>query len=153
MLAETRADIVFADQKASMILASLGIGFGAVLAGLLAGDWSPSHLGRAGESLWWVGAVLAASGVGCAAGAVWPRYTSEEAPTEISYWGHIASFASVEQFSEALEKLPVDHVRRTRHQLWRMSRIVRRKYRLVRAAICCAGMAVVFFGLASAIGG
>lgn len=153
MLAEARADVVFADQKASMILAALGIGFGAVLAGLIAGDWRPSQLAGAGEALWWVGAVAAIASLGCAAAAVWPRYSTKEAPQEISYWGHVAAFASVETFAAALDKTPVDRIHRTRHQLWRLSRIVRRKYRLVRASLSLTGIAVVFFLLASAAGG
>jgi hypothetical protein len=37
MLAEARADVVHADQKASVVLGVLGVGYAAVLGGQLAG--------------------------------------------------------------------------------------------------------------------
>lgn len=153
MLAEARADVVFADQKASMVLAALGIGFGALIGGLLAGDWRPSKLNGLGEAIWWAGAVAAVVSVASAACAVWPRYSTKEAPKEISYWGHVAHFDSVEGFIAALDETPVDHLHRTRHQLWRLSRIVRTKYRLVRGAIGSAAAAGALFLIAALVGG
>jgi hypothetical protein len=91
--------------------------------------------------------------VGSAAAAVWPRYSTKDAPNEISYWGHVAAYASADAFADALEKMPVNRVHRTRHQLWRMSRIVRKKYRFVRAAIALASTSVAFFLVASAVAG
>ena len=58
MLAEARAEVNAADQKASLVLAALGVGFGAVVGGLLARDWEPSDLTGFGEVLWWIGAAL-----------------------------------------------------------------------------------------------
>lgn len=39
LLAEARTEVGYADQKASIILAALGIGFSAFLAGTYASDW------------------------------------------------------------------------------------------------------------------
>src|SRR5664279_417920 len=59
MLEEARADVIHADQKASVLLAALGIGFGAVLGGQLADGWDSSSLSRGGQSVWWAGVVVA----------------------------------------------------------------------------------------------
>lgn len=42
MFEEARADVTHADQKASVLLAALGIGFGAVLGGQLSAGWDSS---------------------------------------------------------------------------------------------------------------
>ena len=59
ILAEARNEVGAADHKASMVLAVLGIGFGALLAGLIARDWSPTELDVPGRTVWYVGALLA----------------------------------------------------------------------------------------------
>jgi Family of unknown function (DUF5706) len=73
MLAEARADIGYADHKASMVLAALGIGFSALLGGLFASDWLPTDLVGWAEVLWWIGGLLAVASVIFAGLAVWPR--------------------------------------------------------------------------------
>jgi hypothetical protein len=147
MLVEARTEVTYADHKASMLLAALGIGFGASLGGLLAGDWRPSDLGS-GQSLWWIGAGLAAVSVVAAAAAVWPRYrTPRKPPQDIYFWGQAAAFDSFESFTRALDHRPPDTEVRTRHQLWELSRIVRRKYLLVRIAFLSAGGAVLVFAV------
>jgi hypothetical protein len=151
MLAEARADVGLADHKASMVLAVLGIGFGALLGGLIAGDWSPSDLKGLGEPIWWLGAGMAAASVVCAAMAVWPRFTSADYTEGIFYWGHVAQFETLWEFSDALNsQKPVED--RTKHQLWRISKIVVRKYQLIRIAFVLAGGAGVALLLGATLG-
>ena len=85
MLAEARADIGYADHKASMVLAALGIGFSAVLGGLFASDWRPTDLTGWAEFFWWVGGVSAVASVIFAGLAVWPRIGDPD-PTHVYYW-------------------------------------------------------------------
>lgn len=144
MLVEARAEVSTADSKASVLLASLGIGFGALIAGLLAGDWEPADLDGPAEVLWWAGAAFAGASIVCAALAVWPRYVRADTSGGVHYWGHAATFDRLEDLGRALDANSSGSGReRTRHQLWRLSKIVSRKYMFVRVAILAAGSAAV----------
>lgn len=151
MLSEARAEVAIADQKASVVLAASGIGFGAVLAGLLAGNWKPSDYSTSGEVFWWLGAAFAFGVVLSVAVALWPRFTTKSEAGLVTYWGHIARYRTLTEFHDALEASPVD-ADRTRHQLWRLARIVRLKYVCVRCALASGGVAVVLFVIATIVG-
>lgn len=152
MLAEARNEVGAADHKASMVLAVLGIGFGALLGGLIAQDWSPRELDLAGATLWWVGAALAALALVSSACAVWPRFTLPASTSEVFFWGHVATFATQERLEKALDRHPPRLEDRTRHQLFALSTIVARKYLFVRRAMVLAGASAPFFLLASLVG-
>lgn len=68
ILAEARTEISYADNKASTLLAALGIGFGAFLGGLFVSDWRPTDLESWGEASWCVASALSVAAVGLAAG-------------------------------------------------------------------------------------
>ncbi|MDE8647600.1 DUF5706 domain-containing protein [Rhodococcus qingshengii] len=152
MLAEARAEVAQADHKASLVLTVLGIGFGAILGGILAGSWKPDQYHAPGELIWWLGALAALASVLCAASAVWPRYSSHDASEGIFYWGHVATYDKHSEFVTALDNSPPADTDRTRHQLYRLSRIVARKYNLVRWAMSLAGTAGVLFAAAALTG-
>ena len=145
MLAEARTEIAYADHKAASVLAALGIGFGALLGGLFAGQWRPTDLQSWGEVSWWIGGACALGSVLGAALAIWPRIQNTDASGGIHYWGHVARFSSVDELSRHLDEKPVGHAQRTRNQLWQISRIVVRKYTMIRCALVLGGAAVVFF--------
>ena len=148
MLAEARAEVVQADQKASTLLAGLGIGFGLVLSGQLAGDWDPSQLSTAGEGLWWVGATMAVAAVVAVSLAVWPRFHAEDAGEGIAYWGHVAVTEDLGAFREAFKDRALSMADRTTHQLWHLAHVVKRKYTCVRWAMGFAGASIVTIGIA-----
>lgn len=150
MLAEARIEVSYADHKAALVLASLGVGFGAVIGGLLAGDWKPADQGD-GEWAWWFGVCLAVASVALAAGAVWPRYPRRGDSEKIYFWGDVASLTSYDQLSKRLDEVPPLAGDRTRRQLWVLSSIVMTKYRLVRAAFVAAALAVVTFAISAAL--
>ncbi len=150
MLAEARVEVSYADHKASMVLASLGVGFGAVIGGLLAGDWKPADQGG-GEWAWWVGLCLAVGSVAYAAAAVWPRYPRQGKSDELYFWGDVASMPSYDELSRRLDGAPPSAGNRTRRQLWALSNIVAMKYRLIRAAFVAAALAVVAFAVSAAL--
>lgn len=147
ILAEARNEVAYADQKASMVLAALGVGFGAALGGLFASDWSPDELPALGECAWWFGVLLAAASVFFASWAVWPRTHIDQHETAIYYWGHVARYKTLAELDEALASTTLNQDDRTRHQMWELCRIVRRKYELVRRAFISAGLAVLSFGI------
>lgn len=152
MLAEARVEVSYADHKASMVLAALGIGFGALTGGLLAGDWKPSDQGE-GELYWWIGLVLSVTAISCAAAAVWPRYPRRGGHRSLGvyFWGDVASMKSFEDLVEHLDDSPPSPGDRTRSQLWALSRIVATKYSLIRGAFVLAALAVVFFAVSAAL--
>lgn len=152
MLTEARNEVGAADHKASMVLAVLGIGFGALLAGLIARDWSPNELNTGGQVLWWSGAMSATASVIAAANAVWPRFKIVKSPPTVFYWGHVAAFEDQRDLERALDKRPPELEDRTRHQLFELSTIVAKKYRRVRAAMILSIPAAVLFLGASFVG-
>ena len=151
MLEETREDARSADQKASVLLAAFGIGFGALLASQLQADgWRPTLLSPAGGALYTLGLVLAGVAVAAASGALWPRYQLDVSPRHgISYWGHVAAFKSLADLDDALSRTPSRDTLRTRHQLWQLSRLVLKKYRLIRASLCTAALATALLVVAT----
>ena len=152
MLSEAREDVTRADQKASVLLAALGIGFAAVLGGQLAGHFDSSKLSPYGQIFWWAGVIAAVASVVLAAISLWPRYKLNDRPEHgITYWGHIAAFKTLQEFEASLEDQGPATNARGRHQLWRLSRLVLLKYRLLRASIICTGGAGFLLGLASTI--
>lgn len=147
MLVEARSEVAHADQKSSMTLAILGVGFGAALGGLLASDWQPSDQGGAGAFFWWVGALVAVASVVASATAVWPRFVKPKRPDVVRFWGDAAAYPSVAALATALKESPVDGPERTRHQLWHLARIASRKYQLVRASMTLAGVSAFLFAI------
>lgn len=83
--------------------------------------------------------------------AVWPRFTTRDEDELVTYWGHVARYSKLDEFEAALEASPVDRAR-TRHQLWRLARIVRAKYCCVRWALVSGGIAIALFILAGLVG-
>lgn len=150
MLAEARVEVSYADHKASMVLAALGVGFGAIIGGLLAGDWEPADQGD-GQWAWWVGVCLSVASVGFAAGAVWPRYPRRGESNSLHFWGDVASISSYDELAKRLDEEPAPGIARTRRQLWVLSRIVATKYRLIRAAFVAAALAIVAFAISAAL--
>lgn len=152
MLAEARDDVKHADQKASVILAALGIGFGAVLGGQLAGNFDSGAFSCIGQVVWWAGVLLAVGSVALAVLAVWPRYVLDDSPKYgMTYWGHVAAFKELDDFEAALDEADLTSERRTNHQLWRLSRLVLLKYRFVRAALILGAVSALALGAAAIV--
>jgi len=152
MLEEARDDVKHADQKASVLLAALGIGFGAVLGGQLSAGWDSSSLSACGQVLWWVGVAVAVLAVAASALAVWPRYRLDDRPKYgVTYWGHAAAFDDPHQLRTALEEQEVNSTARVAHQLWSLSHVVLKKYRFVRAALVMAATSGLLLGFAAVI--
>ncbi|GAB16923.1 hypothetical protein GOEFS_017_00390 [Gordonia effusa NBRC 100432] len=152
MLAEARIDVAQADHKATLILTMLGVGGGALLAGVLAGSWKPAYYNAVGEVVWWFAAAAAAGSLVAAAAAVWPRWKKNDSNGHVFYWGHVATHTDVTALGVTLDHQQAQRSDRTRYQLFELSHIVAKKYRCVRAAMILAGLAGAVFGLAALIG-
>ena len=148
LLAEARTEVGYADSKASIVLATTGIGFSAFLGGTIASSWRPNELSAAGEALWWIGAVTACTAVMCAGIAVWPRYGKISSTGPVYYWGQAANNSTVAELAKRLDEDKPNQDDRTRNQLFHISKLVLRKYRFVRGSIVLAGASGLFFALA-----
>lgn len=153
MLAEVSSEIDRADQKASLLIGSLGIAFSIVLSATLGGDWSPRDLPALGLVLWAIGAVCAAGSVVAAALAVWPRLSKGPGPGAITYWGQVRGMDSPDAVARALAERGLQPPERTYQQLLVLSAVVQRKYRAIRWSMLLAGIGVVLVASAHLFGG
>ncbi|MBE1874985.1 Pycsar system effector family protein [Myceligenerans pegani] len=152
MLQEAREEVLSADQKASVILAVLGIGSGIVLSGVVEGAWQPSGLQPWAQYVWWGGMGLGALAAYFAGSALWPRYRRADVADGIRYWGHVAAFDSLPELEAALDRSKISLRQRTRHQLWRLSHVVARKYLHVRRSMAAAAVAGALAAVAVLLG-
>nr|WP_260408314.1 Pycsar system effector family protein [Planomonospora venezuelensis] len=134
LLDEAREELHKADGKAQVLLGIVGVGLGAITGGLLAGGWSPFELENAVEWLWWAGAGSAVAAVATLAGAVYPRFDSRDRhlPDGVTYFADVLRYTSVKAVSDALLRSSTLDLERIAHQLHQVSKIVNRKYRLIR---------------------
>lgn len=139
LLKDTREELGRADSKAATLMSASGVVVSVLLAGAIAGKWNPTELGH-WQWLWWPGAVAGAIGVVAFAAAVWPRAVHTEPKEALAYFGHAAQYEKVEDLETALdEKVSSPKKDRTTDQLLTVSKIVRRKYQLIRWGIGLLG--------------
>jgi hypothetical protein len=132
LLQEARDELNRADAKAQVLLGIVGIGLGAIAGGLLAGSWSPFELSDAVEWLWWIGTAAALASVVTLAGAVYPRLDRRERSGTVMYYADVLGYESAAAVSRALMRSSRLDLERTSDQLYRVSWILGRKYRLIR---------------------
>ncbi|MEW9553174.1 Pycsar system effector family protein [Nonomuraea sp. NPDC050783] len=132
LLAEAREELNRADGKAQVLLGIVGIGLGAVAGGLLAGSWAPTRLADAVEWLWWLGAAAALASVIVLASAVYPRMDRRKRGTAVMYFADVLRFDTAQDLSDALLASSTLDLERIADQLQRISRIIGRKFRLIR---------------------
>ncbi|MEV4173806.1 Pycsar system effector family protein [Nonomuraea sp. NPDC049709] len=98
--------------------------------------WRPPRgelaLSNAVEWLWWVGAAAALASVVVLAGAVYPRLDRREVYGAAMYYADIVHLDSPATVTSALMRSSESDLERVADQLYRVSHIVGRKYRLIR---------------------
>jgi hypothetical protein len=130
LLDRTRAEISLADNKASILLAGVLAAAGGISAALVAGGWSPGDEGHVTAVLFW-GCVLFLIGtVVCLALVVYPRkIASPGRPGKVlGYFADVAALPGPDALRDAFADDRRDHFDVVVDQLWRVSRIVTRKY-------------------------
>lgn len=132
LLVEAREELNRADTKASIAFGVVGIAAGAVLGGIIGGDWNPGVLGALGGAAWWTGAVGVVFSIGLIAAAVYPRVVHTEGRDQLTFFEHAAAYDSVAELRSALAVAAARANGRDTDQLHHVSKIVSRKYRLVR---------------------
>ncbi|WP_271219494.1 Pycsar system effector family protein [Streptosporangium carneum] len=153
VLTDARNEIGRADQKAAALLAASGVGVGALIAGLLGGQWSPTRLPGSVQWLWWVGIVLCALGVLSLGFAIYPRSSRGAARIVRRRGVFLGDFASAVKAELGRAKLGRDarvRIELVVSQVEHLASIVDVKYRHIRrgmllllAAILCCASAVV----------
>jgi hypothetical protein len=143
LLAETRAEITRADNKASVLVAALGMTAG-VSSGLLAGrNWTPSALSTAGAVVWWAGVLSLLLSLFALLLAVLPRYRlSAWTPGEpLSYFGDIQQAVRQGHLDTALTDTAQRHAAGLTRALAENSRIAARKHQWIRTGLIafCTG--------------
>jgi hypothetical protein len=150
LLAETREELARADGKAQILLASTGVIVGVVLSGAIGGDWSPGDLHACSRIVWWVGVGAAGLGVGSLGYAVYPRLLKSD-DARITYFEDVLRYDECSGLVRGLNA-EADRGDRDAEQLFRLGRVVHRKYSAVRVAIDSFLVAVVLCAAAAFIG-
>ncbi len=145
LLAEAREEVGRADSKVSILLAAAGVA-GSVLAGAsVAEGASLTHLPLWAEILGALGLgsyVLGTSALGL---ALLPRTRHHSAPDKLYFFGHVATYRTPETLAPALERAAECSEHRTIDQLWHVSRIIVRKYQLLRAGMVLLAIGLLLF--------
>jgi hypothetical protein len=143
LLSDARAEIDRADTKASILLAATGVAAGALLAGLIAGTWSPFRLQAAIAWAWWLGVAESAIGICCLALAVYPREPKNDSGLTwaVVYYGDVLLHSTTAELVTSLKRSAATNLDRVADQLRYIATIVHRKYRLIRW-----GMRLLFLG-------
>jgi len=139
LLAETREELHRADSKAAMLFAIFGVVVGVVLAGIVAGDWHPDSMKTGAEVVWWSGASASIAALVLLAAAVWPRLASRHVSGRVTYFGHVVAYSTRDSLRTAIERQADHDIDRPLEQLQAVSRIVVRKYQLIRGGMVVYG--------------
>jgi Family of unknown function (DUF5706) len=127
-----REELNRADTKASILLAGSIAVVAAVIAGVVAGGWSPTMLTGWREPLWWAGTAAASVAVLLLAAAIYPRTKRRGGQhSVIAFYGDVVRLTDRTVLLAALERSARRDVDRLIDQIYQVSRIVKRKYRLL----------------------
>jgi MFS family permease len=132
LLRETREELARADGKATTLLGVVGLLLGALLAGIIAGDWSPADLSCRSEVSFWIGAAVAVAAEGLLCAAVMPQLRHDKHRDHLTHFGHVVQFPDEGAFLNALPKADNDRVA---DQVWTLSRTVQIKYRFIQLGL------------------
>ncbi|MEY9837210.1 Pycsar system effector family protein [Streptacidiphilus sp. EB103A] len=149
LLAELRDEIARADNKASVLVAALGIAAG-LLAGLLSGhDWSPGRLPPASAAAWWPGTVSLGIALVSLLLAILPRYRKSDwhPGLPLTYFQDINQAVALGRLAEALADTERDPSAALLTALASNSLIVSRKHLCVRTGLAAFALSAVLLAL------
>lgn len=147
-----REELHRADTKAAILLAGSTAVVAALLSASISGGWSPTRLGGAFVMVWWASTLAAGVAVALLAAAIYPRIRrTGTSPPATAYFADIAAYTDIAALRTALPRSAAQEFEETLTQLWRISRIVLVKYRLIVAGMwtlliaavgCCSAVAL-----------
>jgi hypothetical protein len=151
LLRDTRDELAKADAKASILLATSGIGLAALLSNGSDSTWYPNNLAEAAARISaWTALGLTLLGIALVGAAVKPRLRAKHERTsgKVHYFGDVEAFrpnvwrlrhrnrrcaAARTHFIAALQSVQrqTDYADRLADQVWVLSHVAYRKYRLL----------------------
>jgi Family of unknown function (DUF5706) len=144
VLAAAREELGLADHKAEVLVAGTGVAVGALVAGLLAGNWSPFELANGVEWLWWVGVVCSAGAIACLGSSLYPRTRRRgDSSGIVAYYADVLAYPATNDLVAALHRSASSGTGSMADQLRQVSRIVACKYRLIQVALWLLTAAVL----------
>lgn len=152
LLKDTRGELARVDSKASLLLAAIGVILSTLITGFADVRWTPLDLNVKIQWIWWLGVAAAAFGVFSIAMSVYPRIHQPDIPRSglPAYYGDVASYQDIGQFRQAIRIMP-DSTERLINQTFVLSRMVRRKYVLLRRGLLSLVLAIPACALAVAL--
>jgi hypothetical protein len=151
LLSETRDELVRADSKAFAFFSLFGVVTAVLLSQIVRGNWNPTELDAAAAAVFWMGFLLIFFAVGCLGGAVWPRVggnATSPGGARASYFGDLRKDWTVAELKEALVRTAGDGLDLKLAKLLSLSRIVRRKFLLIRWALVLFLVGIILCALA-----
>lgn len=167
LLEEGREELARADGKASILLGASSVVLGVLFTSIADGSWSPSDLDQhnLSEGIFCTGVGSALLGVILLTLAVLPRTRHQGDREELAYFGHVVHFresgvalrkstrkrnhaAAKKKLARAMVRASLRSFDRTVDQVWIISNIVHRKYKLIYWGLVSYGFAVVLCGAA-----
>lgn len=146
LLDRTRQELDRADAKATTLLAGVGVGAGALLAGIFAGAWTPRDLFIPGAILWWVGSGAVLVGVYQFIYAVYPRTTPsiDARPVPAAYYGDIVDAHDKKMdVPDQIRQAGAREFDALADQVLQISLIVRKKYGGIRKGVWLVSIGIV----------
>lgn len=150
LINEALEELGYEDAKAARLFAALSVAASAIVTGFFAGNWAPTNMTVAGQIVWYAGAATVVLAIGLVGGAVITRGGRAQRragePARLAFYGHAARHPDVPTLTETLRTVtpPGRQIDRVAERLWHVSRILRRKKRLLRfgLAVAAAGLAL-----------
>jgi hypothetical protein len=143
LLDRTRAETTQAENKAAILLAGVLAAVGGITAAIGGGKWAVVRQPWYVATPFWAATAAAAAALTCLASVIYPRGRDRRSKrlTKVAYFGDVLALDSPAELHSLLSQPGVQPSRIWIDQVWQMSRIVSRKYRLVRWALWLLGAA------------
>lgn len=150
LLQESRSELERVDTKVLGVLGFASVFVSVILAGIIAGDWTPSKLDLLGRGIWWAGCALVIVGIVVLAAALWPRLRKSDKSQEgcVTYFGDVDRKWSVGELRHRLRTTCELTESRAADQLLTIAPLVKRKYTLMRWGVASIGAGLLGAGLA-----
>ena len=144
LLDRARAETAQAENKAAILLAGVLAAAGGIAAAIGGGKWTVVRQPWYVATPFLAAAVAAAAAVTCLASVIYPRSRPRQAErlTKVAYFGDVVALDSPAELRGILSQPDVQLSEIWIDQVWQMSKIVSRKYRLVRWAVWLLGAAL-----------
>jgi len=144
LLTETREELIRIDSKAALLLAASGVVISALFTNLFGKRWTPYELNQGIEWIWYLGVASGAFGLFFIIAAVYPRIYRDglARPKVPAYYADVARYKNPRTLRDAIERVS-QPAERLADQVFILSRIVHRKYVLLRLALRCLLLAAL----------